>query len=178
MCDTSGTPPTHKTGPLRVSFRESSISVSRSSQRTSSIDPIVILSGSHIGCTEVFGNNHVRSTPELKGKTVAVSKLRSDEHLFISIFAAYVGLNPQTDINWVVRPHIDDVRLLTAGKIDAFMAGPPASLETIIERGSPRAIPLPDGRLARCWGCRSLWCTRASIMSVARRCSAACADAE
>ena len=40
------------------------------------------------------------------------------------MFAAYVGLNPR-DINWVISPHVDDIRLLTEGKIDAFMTGPP-----------------------------------------------------
>jgi NitT/TauT family transport system substrate-binding protein len=45
------------------------------------------------------------------------------------MFAAYVGLDPQKDINWVIRPHADDVRLLTEAKVDAFMAGPPATLE-------------------------------------------------
>lgn len=91
--------------------------------------PVVILAGSHIGCTEVVGGAQVRSTVELKGKTVAIPKVGTDEQIFISIFAAYVGLNPRTDINWVIHPHSDDVRLLTEGKIDAFMSGPPASVE-------------------------------------------------
>jgi len=92
-------------------------------------DPVVILAGSHIGCVEVIGGSRVKSTRELKGKTVSVPKLRTDQHIFISMFAAYVGLNPQKDINWVLNPMIDEVRLLTEGKIDAFMAGPPATQE-------------------------------------------------
>src|SRR5213593_2740890 len=35
-------------------------------------DPIVILSGLHIGCFELFGNQQVRSIRDLKGKQVAV----------------------------------------------------------------------------------------------------------
>ena len=96
--------------------------------------PVVILAGSHIGCLEVVGSNHVRSTLELKGKTVAIPKLGTDEHIFISMFSAYVGLNPHKDINWVIHPHTDDVRLLTEGKIDAFMSGPPASVELRAKR--------------------------------------------
>ena len=96
--------------------------------------PVVILAGSHIGCLEVVGSNHVRSTLELKGKTVAIPKLGTDEHIFISMFSAYVGLNPHKDINWVIHPHADDVRLLTEGKIDAFMSGPPASVELRAKR--------------------------------------------
>src|SRR6516162_8652761 len=48
--------------------------------------PVVILGGSHIGCIELVANNEVRSTRELKGKTVAVQRLRSDEQIFISMF--------------------------------------------------------------------------------------------
>jgi len=92
-------------------------------------DPLVILAGIHIGCVGLFGSARVKSTPDLKGKTVAVSGRRTDEHLFISMFAAHVGLDPQTDINWVITRWVDNVRLLTEGKIDAFMAGPPLSLE-------------------------------------------------
>jgi NitT/TauT family transport system substrate-binding protein len=91
--------------------------------------PVVILAGSHPGCVEVIGGNRVRSTPDLKGKTVSVPEFRTDQHIFISMFAAYVGLNPHKDINWVLNPMVDEVRLLTEGKIDAFMAGPPATQE-------------------------------------------------
>ena len=35
--------------------------------------PVVVLGGSHIGCVELFGGPRVRSTRELKGKTVALS---------------------------------------------------------------------------------------------------------
>ena len=91
--------------------------------------PVVILAGSHAGCVEVVASLKVRSTAELKGKTVAVSQLGGDEHIFISMFAAYVGLNPQKDIDWVVRPIADHVQLFTDQKIDAFFTGPPTSLE-------------------------------------------------
>jgi NitT/TauT family transport system substrate-binding protein len=56
---------------------------------------VVILAGSHIGCVELVAANRVRATPELKGKNVAIQKLGWDEHLFISMFAAYVGIDPR-----------------------------------------------------------------------------------
>jgi NitT/TauT family transport system substrate-binding protein len=88
-------------------------------------DPVVILAGSHIGCVEVLGSDRVRSTRDLKGKTVGLDQLRGDAQIFISMFAAYVGLNPHKDINWVLHPFVDHARLLTEGSIDAFMVGPP-----------------------------------------------------
>src|SRR5690242_584195 len=72
--------------------------------------PLVILAGAHSGCVEVIANDRVRSTPELKGKTVAVPALGSDEHVFISIFAKYVGVRPQ-DINWAIYPFTEQVQL-------------------------------------------------------------------
>jgi NitT/TauT family transport system substrate-binding protein len=92
-------------------------------------EPVVILAGSHIGCVELFASNQVRSTRELKGKTVAILQLRSDDQIFISLFAAYVGLDPQKDINWVVKSRLSSIAGLAEGKIDAFMTGPPFSLE-------------------------------------------------
>jgi NitT/TauT family transport system substrate-binding protein len=53
----------------------------------------------------------------------------SDEHIFISMFASYVGLDPRKDINWVVNPHVECLERLLAGSIDAFFCGPPQSLE-------------------------------------------------
>jgi NitT/TauT family transport system substrate-binding protein len=91
--------------------------------------PVVILAGSHIGCVELVGSSRVRSARDLKGKTVAVERLRSDEQTFVSLFAAHVGLDSQKDVNWVIDPYNDHARLLTEGKIDAFMTGPPWSLE-------------------------------------------------
>ena len=88
--------------------------------------PVVILGGSHIGCVELVAKSHIRSTRDLKGKTVAIS---TDEQNFISMFAAYVGLDPQKDINWTVHPIPDVAPLFHEGKIDAFMTGPPVSFE-------------------------------------------------
>jgi NitT/TauT family transport system substrate-binding protein len=90
-------------------------------------EPVVWLAGSHIGCVELFGSERVGSTRDLKGKTVPISFPRDPGHIFISMFAAYVGLDPNKDINWVVDPDLNThaPQLLADGKIDAFMTGPP-----------------------------------------------------
>ena len=92
-------------------------------------DPVVILAGSHIGCIELIGNDRVSSTRDLKGKTVGISELGDPAQIFISMFAAYVGLNPHTDITWVIHPWPDQARLLTEGSIDAFVMVPPYAPE-------------------------------------------------
>jgi len=83
--------------------------------------PLVVLAGSHSGCVEVVANRQVRSTLDLKGRTVLISAFGSDDHAFISLFAKYVGVSPQ-DINWVVHPYLEHLRLFEEGKIDAFFA--------------------------------------------------------
>jgi NitT/TauT family transport system substrate-binding protein len=91
--------------------------------------PLVALAGVHIGGVELVGNSSVKSVRDLKGKIVAIDKIQGDNHTFISMFAAYVGLDPQNDINWAIHPIADHARLLTEGKIDALLAYVPFSLE-------------------------------------------------
>jgi NitT/TauT family transport system substrate-binding protein len=88
-------------------------------------DPITILAGVHIGCFELFGTDRVRAVHDLKGKNVAVFSLGSPPHVFLSVIAAYVGLDPSKDINWVTAPEAESVQLLAEGKIDALLLFPP-----------------------------------------------------
>src|SRR5262249_32792784 len=92
--------------------------------------PLSILSGVHVGCFELFGTEHINTISELKGKTTAVQVLGGPQHMFLSSVLAYVGLNPNTDINWVVIPAGDEqARSLAERKIDIVLAFPPAAQE-------------------------------------------------
>ncbi len=92
-------------------------------------DPIVILAGVHVGCFELFGTDRVRAIRDLKGKTVAIPELGSPYHIFLASMAAYVGLDPRKDINWVMHPPAEAMRLLAEEKIDAFLSFPPGPQE-------------------------------------------------
>ncbi len=92
-------------------------------------DPLMILAGGHIGCFVLIGSERVRAIRDLKGKTVAVVELGGPDHVFLASMGAYVGLDPQKDITWVAQPSAEAVRLLTEGKIDAFIAFPPQAQE-------------------------------------------------
>jgi len=88
----------------------------------------VVLAAAHNGCVELVAGKNIRSTRDLKGKKVVSGVI--DTKVFISMFVAYVGLDPEKDINWVTVPNWDDqIPLLQQGKIDAFFAGPPGNLE-------------------------------------------------
>jgi NitT/TauT family transport system substrate-binding protein len=97
-------------------------------------DPLVLLAGVHVGCFELFGTERVRAIRDLKGKTVAVNGLGAPDHMFLASMAAYVGLDPRQDITWVAYPPVEAVRLLTEGKIDAFLAFPPFAQELRAQR--------------------------------------------
>jgi len=88
-------------------------------------DPIVMLGGEHIGCFELLGSERIRAIRDLKGRTVAVPALDPAPYAFLASMAAYVGLDPRRDINWVNHSADDSIRLLAEGKIDAYLGFQP-----------------------------------------------------
>jgi NitT/TauT family transport system substrate-binding protein len=87
--------------------------------------PITVVSGVHIGCFELFGNESIRSIADLRGRSVGVQALGSSQHVFTSTMAAYVGLDPAKDIHWVINPQVKPTELYEKGEIDAFLGFPP-----------------------------------------------------
>jgi len=92
-------------------------------------DPLVLLSGAHVGCFELFARAQVRTVRDLKGKTMAVRQLGSSEHTFISSILAYVGIDPRQEVHWVTHPFDASTQLFAEGSIDAVAAQPPQSQE-------------------------------------------------
>jgi NitT/TauT family transport system substrate-binding protein len=87
--------------------------------------PLTVVSGVHIGCFELFGNESVRSIADLKGKSVGVQALGSSQHVFAAAMAAHVGLDPAKDIRWVINPSVKPTELYEKGQVDAFLGFPP-----------------------------------------------------
>jgi NitT/TauT family transport system substrate-binding protein len=92
-------------------------------------DPLVILTGTHAGCFELFATEHIRSVKELKGKTVAVPGMGSSHHLIVASMAAYIGLDPRSDLTFVTPSTTEAMQLLADGKIDAMIGFPPEPQE-------------------------------------------------
>ena len=92
-------------------------------------EPITFLAGVHVGCFELFGNDSIRSIADLKGKSVGVPALGSNQHIFLTAMVAHVGLDPVSDIHWVTAPSIKPVEAFEQGKIDAFLGFPPEPQE-------------------------------------------------
>jgi NitT/TauT family transport system substrate-binding protein len=80
---------------------------------------ITLLAGVHVGCNVVFAHEGIRSIRDLKGKKVGANGAANG---LLSAMAAYVGLDPQKDIEWVLSSAKE---AFIARKVDAFMALPP-----------------------------------------------------
>jgi NitT/TauT family transport system substrate-binding protein len=87
--------------------------------------PITVLAGMHSGCLELIANDSVHSVGELKGKRVGVDRFSSSPHVLVTLMAAYIGLDPARDIEWVVSGDATSMQFFIDGKIDAFLASPP-----------------------------------------------------
>jgi NitT/TauT family transport system substrate-binding protein len=88
---------------------------------------IMVLAGVHVGCFELFGNEAIRSITDLKGKTVGIIALAFSDHLFLSVMAAHVGLDPVHDIHWIVSQSPTPAALFADGKLDACLCLPPVA---------------------------------------------------
>ena len=92
--------------------------------------PILVLSGLHLGCFEIFGKKEIRTLGDLKGRTVGMNGYDSaGDRPLLTVMIALVGLDPAKDIHWITDPSLQPVDLFVEGKIDAFLAAPPVLQE-------------------------------------------------
>ena len=90
--------------------------------------PLVLLAGGHVGCFELIGTERVRAIRDLKGRTVAVADPVTT-FIFLDSLVGYVGLDPRKDMKTVFHPADEAIKLLAEGRIDAYLAFPPATQE-------------------------------------------------
>jgi NitT/TauT family transport system substrate-binding protein len=86
--------------------------------------PVTMLAGVHVGCFVLFGQSHIQSIADLKGKTITVSQIGGPDHIYLSSILASVSIDPVTDINWKILPFPATEQLFIAGQIDAMLALP------------------------------------------------------
>ena len=94
--------------------------------RADGYDSLVVLSGMHAGCAEVFGGNRISAFRDLKGKKVAIGSANDIPHIFFSLIVSYIGIDPQHDIEWVTLPYDQWGQALAEGEVDAILLWPPA----------------------------------------------------
>jgi NitT/TauT family transport system substrate-binding protein len=88
--------------------------------------PITILAGLHLGCFEIFGKREIHTIGDLRGRTVGTT---TGDRPLLTIMTSLVGLDPAKDLHWVTDPSLGPMDLFVEGKIDAFLAVPPALQE-------------------------------------------------
>jgi NitT/TauT family transport system substrate-binding protein len=100
---------------------------------------ITALGGLHVGCYELFAEGSIQTISDLKGKRVAINDYHWGEHTYISIMAAYVGLDPVNDIEWITRESGLPLEMFAEGKADVFLGFPPEP-QMLRARGKTRVI--------------------------------------
>jgi NitT/TauT family transport system substrate-binding protein len=78
---------------------------------------------------EVVAREPLRTLRDLKGKRVAVWGLDSVPYLFLAAMVTHVGLDPASDVQWVVLPPDTHVEPFIEGKIDILIVFPPQAQE-------------------------------------------------
>ncbi len=88
--------------------------------------PLVFISGFHVGCYSLIGSDRIKSVLDLKGKKVwAWGNLDHIATVFFKALVAYVGLDPDKDVQYVEAPKDEAIEMFKRGEIDAFMSFPP-----------------------------------------------------
>jgi NitT/TauT family transport system substrate-binding protein len=97
--------------------------------------PIVMISGVHVGCWELFANDRIRAVKDLRGKNVAVIGMGAVDQLWIASILAYVGVHPMKEVTWTTTGKLSEsMRLFLEGKADAFLAFPPQPQEMRLKK--------------------------------------------
>jgi NitT/TauT family transport system substrate-binding protein len=87
---------------------------------------VVAIGGVHAGCYELLAQHRIRAIRELKGAAIGIGTQGGADHLFLSSILAYVGIDPRSDVRWVVTDQTSQtLRLFQDGRIDAFLGFPP-----------------------------------------------------
>ena len=85
--------------------------------------PLVVLAGLHHGCYELVANEPIRAIRDLKGRRVGVSTMGGLEYYFIASMVAYVGMDPNKDIEWVDLDGYEKIMpYFIEKKVDAILA--------------------------------------------------------
>jgi NitT/TauT family transport system substrate-binding protein len=118
---------------------DTDFSVNYVPRHVASIDagvPIKVLTGLHSGCIELIAaNESIHSITDLRGKRVCVgSVLYSTPYTLLSLMAAYVGLDPVKDFQWILSGGVSLKELFVEGKIDAYLTTPPRAQELRAEK--------------------------------------------
>jgi NitT/TauT family transport system substrate-binding protein len=93
-------------------------------------EPWTVLAGVHSGCLQLIAKESIEAVADLKGKRFGVKDKDAGDKL-ARIVLAYVGLDPNKDVEWIVTDQAALVERLASGQIDAFLGFPPEPQEAL-----------------------------------------------
>jgi NitT/TauT family transport system substrate-binding protein len=82
--------------------------------------PIKVVTGLHSGCLELIAIDSIKSIADLRGKRVGTYNMDSPSYVVVALMAAYVGLDPVNDIEWVLAKE-KPMEAFLEGRFDAFL---------------------------------------------------------
>ncbi len=97
-------------------------------------EPWTVLTGLHSGCLQLIANDSVQAVSDLRGKRVGVHDKTWTEYRLATLVVAYIGLDPNKDVEWVANDKATLVEQLAGGKIDAFLGAPPDPQEVLARK--------------------------------------------
>jgi len=96
-------------------------------------DQLVVLAGVHSSAFQLFGNDSVQSLRDLKGKRIWVEKggdVSDPSYSLMAALLAYVGIDPEHDVEFVEVGIADFQSAALAGAFDAWASERPYSTQS------------------------------------------------
>ena len=121
--------PVGMTRTTALSERKSDIDVEDAQMVVAGIDrghDVIALGGVHAGCYELFAHEDIETIRDLKGRTIVILGFGRADHVFLSVLAAYIGMDPSKDFKWLTAGTLKNaLRIFKDRGADAFLAFPP-----------------------------------------------------
>ena len=102
---------------------------------------ITLTGGIHTGCIQAVTpiDSPIQSIADLKGKTVGTDSLGGVPMTLLSMELLKLGINPKTEVNWVVYPGAQLNQAMRKGEINAFATWDPFP-EIAVQAGTARVF--------------------------------------
>ncbi|MDR2181812.1 MAG: ABC transporter substrate-binding protein [Treponema sp.] len=95
---------------------------------------VKLIGGLHEGCIKILAplDSDIRTVADLKGKRIGVDEIGGTPMSVASVAVGAIGIDPQTEIEWIPYPSDQEIQSLEKGEVDVIAVWDPFA--TIAER--------------------------------------------